>query len=298
MGYLFLSLALSVGLIKGYCGKRTSYAITRTRDAITITTVRMLLCCVIGFILPLISGASLAITEPRLLFIAIAGGLCSAGFVSCWLLAVRNSMYMMVEVFVAGGVIIPLVFCNILYGEPIGIVDAICVVLILVGVYLISATGKGEKGKWTFKGIALLLITMLFCGASSLTQKMYANEFPEANALVYNFYVYVFAAAALLIVSLALTIKDREPLRISLGVIKPIWLYVVIMAACLFLNSYFNTLAASHLAAVVLYPVSQGLAMILSLVMAVVIFKEKITPRAGVGIALTLAAIVLLNINF
>ena len=298
MGYLFLSLALTVGLIKGYCGKRTSYAITRTRDAITITTVRMLLCCVIGFILPLVTGASLAIDDPRLLCIAIAGGVCSAGFVSCWLLAVRNSMYMMVEVFVAGGVIIPLVFCNILYDEPIGVVDAICVALILVGVYLISATGNGEKGKWTLGGIALLLVTMLFCGASSLCQKMYANEFPDANALVYNFYVYVFAAASLLVISIVLTIKDREPIGVSLKVVKPIWLYVLIMAACLFLNSYFNTLAASHLAAVVLYPVSQGLAMILSLLMAVLIFKEKINAKAGVGIALTLAAIVLLNIKF
>lgn len=297
MGYLFLGLALSFGLVKAYCGKRSSYAITRTRDAITITTVRMLLCCVIGFILPLVTGASLAIDDPRLLFIAIVGGLCSAGFVSCWLLAVRNSMYMMVEVFVAGGVIIPLVFCNILYGEPIGVVDAICVACILLGVYLISATGNGEKGKWTFKGLALLIATMLFCGASSLCQKMYANEFPGANALVYNFYVYVFAAAALLIISIVLTIKDREPIRVSLRVVKPIWPYVLIMAACLFLNSYFNTLAASNLDAVVLYPVSQGLAMILSLVMAVVIFKEKISPRAGAGIALTLAAIVFLNLN-
>ena len=298
MGYLFLALALSVGLIKGYCGKRTSYAITRTRDAITITTVRMLLCCVIGFILPIITGSSLAVSDPKMILIALISGFCSAGFVSCWLLAVRNSMYMMVEVFVAGGVIIPLVFCNILYDEPISVVDAICVALILVGVYLISATGNGEKGRWTLRGIALLVITMLFCGASSLSQKVFTNEFPGANALVYNFYVYVFAAAALLVVSLVLTIKDREPLRVSLGVVKPIWLYVLIMAACLFLNSYFNTLAASRLAAVVLYPVSQGLAMVLSLLMAVVVFKEKINVKAAIGIALTLAAIVLLNLNF
>ncbi len=297
MGYLFLTLALSAGIVKAYCGKRSSYAITRTRDAITITTVRMLLCCVIGFILPLATNTSFAVLSERMLLIAIASGICSAGFVVFWLISVRNSMYMMVEVFVAGGVLVPLVFCNILYDEPIGLADMICVGLILVGIYLISAKGKAEKGRWNARGIALLVVTMLFSGASNLTQKMYANEFPGGNALVFNFYVYVFAAAVLIVISAVLSIKDREPIKISLRVVKPIWLYVTIMAGCLFLNSYFNTMAASHLDAVVLYPVSQGLAMVLSLVMAVVIFKEKITPKAGVGIALTLAAIILLNIN-
>lgn len=297
MGYLFLTLALSAGIVKAYCGKRSSYAITRTRDAITITTVRMLLCCVIGFILPLVTNASFAVSSPRMLLLAVISGLCSAGFVVLWLLSVRNTMYMMVEVFVAGGVIIPLVFCNILYGEPISIMDALGVGIILVGIYLISVNGKAEKGKWSLRGIALLVVTMLFSGASSLTQKMYANEFPDSNALVFNFYVYVFAAAVLLVISLVLSVKDREPIRISLRVVKPIWLYVAIMAACLFLNSYFNTVAASHLDAVILYPMSQGLAMVLSLVMAVVIFKEKINLKAAIGIALTLAAIVLINVN-
>ena len=296
MGYLFLTLALSAGLVKAYCGKRSSYAISRTRDAISITTVRMLICCVIGFLLPLVTNASFAVSSPRVIIIAAISGFCSAGFVVCWLLSVRNTMYMMVEVFVAGGVIIPLVFCNLLYGEPTGITDAVGVALILLGIYLISANGKAEKGRWSFRGIALLVVTMLFSGASSLTQKMFANEFPEANALVFNFYVYVFATAALLIVSLAVALKDREPISVSLNVVKPIWYYVAIMAVCLFMNSYFNTMAASHLDAVVLYPVSQGLAMVLSLVMAVVIFKEKIKPRAAVGIALNLAAIVLINL--
>ncbi len=298
MGYLFLTLALSAGIIKAYCGKHSSYAITRTRDAITITTVRMLLCCVIGFILPLATNASFAVPSARMMLIAIASGLCSAGFVVFWLISVRNSMYMMVEVFVAGGVLVPLVFCNILYDEPIGLVDMICVGLILVGIYLISATGNGERGKWTFRGLALLVVTMLFSGASNLTQKMYANEFPDGNALVFNFYVYVFAAAALLVISAVLSIKDREPIKISLRVVKPIWLYVAIMAACLFLNSYFNTMAASHLDAVILYPMSQGLAMVLSVVMAVVIFKEKLNVKSAIGIALTLTAIVLMNISF
>lgn len=308
MGYLFLSLALCAGLAKAYCGKRSAYAIRHTRDAITITTVRMLICCLIGGVLPLATGASLAPCSTKMLFIALACGVCSAGFVVCWLLAVRNTMYMLVEVFVTGGVLVPLVLCNILYGEPIGIADAVGIVLLFVGIYFISTGGKTknkaeraekrEKRGWSVAGTLLLLLAALFSGGADLAQKIYTKELPEGNALVFNFYVYVFAAIVLIVVNLALHLKTRESPRASLSVIKQIWLFVVIMAACLFLNSYFKTLAASGLDAVVLYPLNQGMAMVLSSIMAVVIFKEKIGPRSSVGIALTLAALILINVNF
>lgn len=268
----------------------------------------MLICCLIGGILPLATGASLAPCSTKMLLIALACGACSAGFVVCWLLAVRNTMYMLVEVFVTGGVLVPLVLCNILYGEPIGIADAVGIILLFVGIYFISTGGKTkkkdeggekkEKGRWSLAGTLLLLLAALFSGGSDLAQKIYTKELPEGNALVFNFYVYAFAALILLVINLALQLKTRESLRASVSVIKPIWLFVVIMAACLFLNSYFKTLAASSLDAVVLYPLNQGLAMVLSSIMAVVIFKEKIGLRSALGIGLTLAALILINVNF
>ena len=297
MGYLFLALALSAGLMKAYCGKRSSSAVTRTSDAITITTVRMLMCCGIGLVLPFLAGESLVPSSPKILLIALACGVFSACFVVLWLLSVRNTMYMMVEVFVAGGVILPLVLCNVIYGEPIGPLDAIGVFLLLVGIYCMSRGEKTKKEKWSFGGFLLLILVALSSGATDFTQKIYINEFPGESSLVFNFYVYVFATAVLLIANLFLKIKNNEPRATSLAVIKPIWGYVAIMAVGLFLNSYFKTRAAGYLDAVVLYPVNQGLAILLSTVMATLLFREKLNARALLGIALTLVAIILININ-
>ena len=297
MGYLFLTLALIVGLIKAYCGKRSSSAITHTSDAITITAVRMILCCAIGAILPLAANESLAVASPKFLIIALVCGVFSACFVVLWLLSVRNAMYMMVEVFVAGGVIIPLILCNVLYGEPIGLLDAIGVLLLLVGIYCMSKGEKSKKEKWSFKGILLLILTAISSGTADFAQKIYTNEFPKESSLVFNFYVYVFATAVLLIAALIVKVKSEESKRTAVSVVKPIFGYVAIMAVCLFLNSYFKTIAATHLDAVVLYPANQGLAIILSTLMATTLFKEKIGKNAAVGIALTLAAIILINIS-
>jgi len=51
MGYLFLALALASGVTKGYCGKKTSFAIKSNSDSMIINTLRMLACILIGFAL-------------------------------------------------------------------------------------------------------------------------------------------------------------------------------------------------------------------------------------------------------
>jgi len=72
--------------------------------------------------------------------------------------------------------------------------------------------------------------------------------------------------------------------------------YVVVMAICLFLNSYFRTLAAAHLDAVLLYPLSQSAALILSTLMSHFFFKEKITPKCIIGIVITFIGLLIINV--
>ena len=68
------------------------------------------------------------------------------------------------------------------------------------------------------------------------------------------------------------------------------------MAICLFANSYFKTLAGALMNPALLYPVCQGGALILSLIMCRIFFKEKITAKCLTGIALAGAAMICLNI--
>jgi multidrug transporter EmrE-like cation transporter len=73
-------------------------------------------------------------------------------------------------------------------------------------------------------------------------------------------------------------------------------IYIAVMALFLFCNSYFKTLAAGRLSAVQLYPLSQGAAMILSLLMSAIFFKEKIKPLCIVGMAVLFIGLLFLNV--
>jgi drug/metabolite transporter (DMT)-like permease len=296
MGYVFLLIALSFGLIKAYCGKRTSYAAEHIEDAVAITTVRMLLCCIIGFICVLLAiEGSIEFFHFKTVWIAAICGTMSAVFTVSWMLAVRDSMYMMVEVFVMGGVLVPLFLSSILYGEGIGVIDIVAIVILLLGVYLTSS--GSVKGKWSLKGVALLILCALSSGGMDFSQKMYVKEAGTSNVFLFNFYTYVFAALILSVVFLCLKIgkRNKDGQSASFSAVKSVFGYVVVMSVCLFFNSYFKTLAANNLDAVILYPMSQGLAIVLSSVMTVVLFKEKISVKSGIGIALTLISLIMIN---
>ena len=73
-------------------------------------------------------------------------------------------------------------------------------------------------------------------------------------------------------------------------------LYIAIMAVFLFANTYFKTLAASILDSVMLYPLSQGLSLLLSLIMSAVFFKEKIKPISITGITVLFVGLLFINV--
>lgn len=300
MGYLFLSVALAAGITKGYCGKKTSFAIASNSDSMIMNVLRMLLCIVIGFgLIAFTERLDVLRIDGNALLISALSGVASAAFVVSWLLSVRSGAYMMVEVFLLLGVIVPIVLCRVFFAEEIGAWQIVGIALLLVAVFIMCTYNSSIKGKMKISSFFLLLLCGVSNGLSDFSQKLFVKSYPDGSVAVFNFYTYVFAAAVLAIAYFIFrgvdkkgTVKPRKPL----DVIKPIWIYVLIMSACLFANSFFKTQAAHHLASIQLYPLSQGGAVILSLLMSAIIFKEKINARCIVGICLSFVALLMINL--
>ena len=300
MGYLLLAAALAAGVIKGYCGKRTGNAIACNSDSMIMNVLRMLLCTVIGFSLILFTESIDAIfVDESVLFIAALSGVASAMFVVSWLLSVKSGAYMMVEVFLLIGTILTIVLCRIFFGEEIGILRILGMALLVVAVFTMCTYNTSVKGRMKLGSFLLLLVCGASNGLADFSQKLFVKTNPEGSVAVFNFYTYVFAAATLLIaypifrgIDSRGAVKPRKPFE----VIKPIWLYVLVMAICLFSNSFFKTRAALYLDAVQLYPLNQGCSVVLSLLMSAIVFREMINLKCIVGISFSLIALIMLNI--
>jgi drug/metabolite transporter (DMT)-like permease len=115
---------------------------------------------------------------------------------------------------------------------------------------------------------------------------------------VFQFYTYIFAALTLVICSLVFRSREKKTneLRSPIAVVKPIAIYVGVMAICLYANSYFKTAAATYLDAAQIYPLSQGGALVLAMIMAAIFFKEKITIRSIIGVVLCAVALLMINL--
>lgn len=294
MGYLFLSIALFAGATKGYCGKRTSGYTNGLRDAILANIIRLLLCMMIGFSLILAAGDLKQLAPSRdMLLISLLSGASTAVFLVTWLISVKKGAYMMLDIFLTMGVLIPLVASNIFFHEVIRLSQWIGIAVLFAAVVIMCSYNNSIKARITPASFVLLILCGAANGIADFSQKLFTIRIPEGSTAVFNFYTYVFAALVL-IVSFAVTGKT-EPTG-SKSTLKHIFGYILIMALCLFANSYFKTLAAGQLKAVLLYPLNQGCSLILSAIMAAVLFKEKITIKAVIGICTTFVGLLIINV--
>ena len=294
IGYMFLALALLAGATKGFCGKKISTATKEFGGAVKVNFIRMLFCIVIGIAVTLLKGEwGYIIPNGTDLIIALVSGVFTGIFVVTWLLSVRRNAYMMIEIFLTLGVAIPLIMSAIIFNEAVTVRQIIGIAILAVGVYLMCLYNTSLKGKITFGDWALLLACGLSSGVTDFSQKLFIKSNTEMTTSVFNLYTYVFCAILLGIFCLIVKGKVSEK---GEKVITPrVFTFILIMALCLFANSYFKTVAAGYLDAVKLYPLNQGGALILSTLMAALLFREKITLNSIVGTVIAFAGLLVIN---
>ncbi len=295
IGYFLLSLSLLAGATKGFCGKKISFFTKETKSAVFANMIRMLMCVVIGAVIVVLKGeVEYLIPDVKLLLVSAMSGVSTAVFVVTWLMSVRKSAYVMLELFLTMGVIIPLALSWALFGEPVTLRQRAGFIILALGVYVMSLYSSSIKGKISKLDLVLLFLCGAFNAVTDFSQKLFVKSDFEAPATVFNLYTYIFCAIILSGFYFAVG-KGKEktnPQKMS----KTVFMYVGIMSLCLFAHSYFKTLAATHLDAVKLYPLSQAGSLILSTAMSAVFFGEKITLKSFLGTAIAFLGLLVINI--
>lgn len=200
MGYLFLALALLSGSTKGYCGKKTSGYVSEYKDAMFTNFIRMVLCILIGFVILLIQGnIGLLKVSRGLVLITMLSGVTTSVFVVSWLVSVKKGAYMMLDVFLMLGVMVPLLLSSFIFGEKIRLNQWIGLAILLVAVIIMCSYNNQIKEKMSISSLVLLIICGLANGLTDFSQKLFTKTIPDGNAAVFNFYTYIFSAAVLLV---------------------------------------------------------------------------------------------------
>ena len=151
MGYIYLCIALISGAIKGFCGKKTSSLTSTFYHSVLANLIRMSFCIIIGFAVVCSEGNfNLLLPDADVLLIALISGISTAVFVVSWLVSVRQNTYMLMDVFLMLGVLVPLTLGQLLFNEAVRPVQWLGLGILFAATLIMCSYNNSIKTKLTF----------------------------------------------------------------------------------------------------------------------------------------------------
>lgn len=182
-------------------------------------------------------------------------------------------------------VLIPIAVSVFFYGETIGSLQLLGITLAVISLPLLAAKPM-QKLELDRELIPMIIVTIIVVGFSQLSSKILVQSGLESQNNF--FFLSIFTSAAILVSPLALRsrgqIVGRDGLfGFGVGVFN--------VAANRFL-----LLALTTLPGAIVFPVSSAGSLLMVTISAIILFKEKVSRVNLVGITLTLAVVVLINL--
>ena len=301
VGYVFVFLSVLSNAAKGFCSKKISNGVGSAAAAIDMNILRVLICCLISAGIAakgiLQNGFSASIAEVSVIALS---GISMALFLVVWTFAIKSGAYMYVSASASASFIVPSLAGLIVFHERFTLFKLIAFSTVFAALYFMFRYNLRLNGKPKRKDIVLPTIVLLAQGVNQTMQKLYAVSFPQKSASEYALYSFVstafFLIAARLTVGFFPSAERKQDKSMRSAFWKNNLIFVVIMALCLYSASFFQTLAAKNLDAIVLYPLTNALSLVFGSFMASVFFGEKIKKECLCGMLFVFIALVLSNL--
>ncbi|MBO5357197.1 MAG: EamA family transporter [Clostridia bacterium] len=186
----------------------------------------------------------------------------------------------------ASGMIVPCVLGHFLWGEKLSLVSVIGIALAILSIVLLKDS-KGKAKKYELLGIIIGIIIFLTSGTVMVMQKMMSLYFKDQSVSAYNYYSFVAAFFILIVIS-----KPHTELKART---KSVYPFAIGSALSLCIVSMVMTLLAGKVPSVVLFPLFNGLGIILVCFGSIFLFKEKMTAKKLIGIIIGVLGLCLVN---
>ena len=225
------------------------------------------------------------------LLCGMGGGVFFVTALVCMQSSIRQNGATLTSAFARLGLLVTLVLSVLLFRDRPSALQYVGIGL-AVGALVVLRTGTAEKAgkKHSLRSFGLLLLTLFASGCADGMAKVFEQYGPARESSLYFFYL--FSAAALICVFLALSERVRHNKKISFRE----FISGILVGVPNFYSSYLLLLALQVLPAFLTYPVFSTGTILLVMLLSALFFRERLTKKQLPGMILILAAIVLLNI--
>ena len=211
----------------------------------------------------------------------ISGIVYLGGFVLFQWNTAKNGV-VLTSVFMKLGLLVPMVLSVLFFHELPTWAQILGFCIAILAIMLINFTSSANAGRFRWQLLAMLIL----CGSSDAMSKVFKVMGPEILSNQYLFYTFFFAF--LLCVGLVLYKKERPGIRE--------FLFGAAIGIPNFFSSKFLLGALADLPAVVVYPSFSIATMLITTLVGVLLFKERLEKRQWLAVFFIVIALLLLNI--
>ena len=289
MGYLYVLCSVAANAANAASSKFVSKALVTLRSNMLYNGVRNTVSALLALLLALALDFNgfLSLMPSEALICAISG-VSMVVFTLSWTVAVRGEVYMLVSTFNSANFIIPCAVGIAFLDERFTLGKALALILIAFAILLLVGHNLKIKGRLTPRSVLTLLLVLISGGVNSTMQKLYSITVTEKSAAYYTFYTFLVAGALMLLISAFMSSDSRGGIFNGRSI-----KHLTVMSVGMLLATYFQTLAARLLDAIILYPTVNALSLIAGSVMSSLLFKERLTWRCILGTAIVFFALML-----
>ncbi len=257
----------------------------RIQNNISTLAVNYLVCLLFSLAYSAGSG-SIAVPLPDGRMTVILGLISGAFYMGSFILyqynIYRNGV-LMSSTFMKLGVLVPTMIAIFAFGERPGVLQLIGICLAVAAIIIVNS-GNGESV--TVTAPKALIILLLVGGSGDAMSKFYEElgrpEF-SSQYLLYTF------AVALILCTMTVLLRGQKLSRSDV-------LFGCLIGIPNYYSARFLLLSLSEVPAVIAYPAFSVCTIILVGAAGVLVFKEKMSLKQWVGVAIIIAAMVLLNV--
>ena len=253
-------------------------------DSHLLTALRTIVVLLFSWIMVFVVGSQGTISEvsPKTLLFLCASGITTGASWICYFHALQIGDVNKVVPIDKSSVVLTILLGVLFLGEPMSVSKGICVILIAAGTYLMIEKKQGtEEGKKKSKSAILYaLLSAVFASLTALLSKIGIVGI-ESNLGTAIRTIIVLIMAWLIVVAGGKQKQIRDVSRKS-------WTFIILSGIATGLSwlCYYRALQDGPISVVL--PIDK-LSILISIAFAYIIFKERLTRRSGLGLAMIVA---------
>lgn len=253
-------------------------------DSHLLTALRTIVVLIFSWIMVFVVGSQGTISEvsPKTLLFLCASGITTGASWICYFHALQIGDVNKVVPIDKSSVVLTILLGVLFLGEPMSVSKGICVILIAAGTYLMIEKKQGtEEGKKKSKSAILYaLLSAVFASLTALLSKIGIVGI-ESNLGTAIRTIIVLIMAWLIVVAGG---KQKQIKDVS----RKSWTFIILSGIATGLSwlCYYRALQDRPISVVL--PIDK-LSILISIAFAYIIFKERLTRKSGLGLAMIVA---------